>query len=96
MKKSLIIAALTVAIGACATGPDPAPVIAEAEKEMKAAKSMNYLWRDTGKILKQAKAAAKDGDNEKANKLAKKALSQAKLAQQQAKDNKNAKPVYKY
>lgn len=94
MKKSLIIAALAVAIGACATGPDPSPTIAEAEKEIKVAKSMNYLWRDTEKFLKQAKAAAKDGDNEKANKLAKKALFQAKAAQKQAKDNAGAKPTY--
>ncbi|MBE9516121.1 MAG: SoxXA-binding protein [Proteobacteria bacterium] len=94
MKKSLIIAALTVALGACATGPDPSTTIAEAEKEIKVAKSMNFLWRDTEKFLKQAKKAQKAGDNEKAGKLAKKALDQAKLAQKQAKDNKNAGPKY--
>ena len=94
MKKSLIIAALTVTIGACATGPDPSSTIAEAEKEIKVAKSMNYLWRDTEKFLKQARQAQKDGDNAKAGKLAKKALDQAKMAQKQAKDNANARPKY--
>lgn len=56
---------------------------------MKVAKKMNYLWRDTGKILKQAKKANDNGDSKKAMKLANKALSQAKMAQIQAKAEAN-------
>ncbi|MDH5633818.1 MAG: SoxXA-binding protein [Gammaproteobacteria bacterium] len=94
MKKSLILAAAMLALGGCATSPDPSTVIAEAENEIKVAKKMNYLWRDTEKHLEGAKKAQADGDNEKANKLAKKALSEAKLAQQQAKDNAGAGPNF--
>ena len=61
---------------------------------MKKAKKSNFLWRDTGKILKKAKKAQKAGDAEKAMKSAKKALQQAKLANQQAKDQANPKVMY--
>lgn len=56
---------------------------------MKVAKKMNYLWRDTGKILKKAKKANSEGDTKKAKKLANKALDQAKMAQMQAKAEAN-------
>lgn len=96
MKRAIVIAAAALLVGGCAGmgGPSFEEVVAQAEKEIKVAKSMKYLWRDTEKFLKKAKAAKKKGDDEKAMKLAKKALFQAKQAQIQAKENMNAGPVY--
>lgn len=98
MKKIIISSALALAISGlvgCATsGPSFKEVVANAEKEMKVAKKMNYLWRDTGKFLKKAKKAKANGDSNKAMKLAKKALSQAKMAQMQAKAEANPKVSY--
>ncbi len=97
MKKALTIAALTLTLGACATTPDTSEAdnaIAAAEKEVAAAKKTGFLWRDTEKFLDAAKKAKADGDIAGAVKSANKALSEAKLAQVQAKDNTNPKPRY--
>jgi len=95
MKKVLLVVAATVFVAGCATGPSYDELAAQAKSEIKIAKSMDFLWRDTGKILKAAEKANAAGDSGKAKKLAQKALDQAKLAQQQAKDNANIKPYYK-
>lgn len=58
--------------------------IAEAKAANEAAKAAGYEWRDTGKLIKQAEAALAAGDEATAEKLAKKALEQAKSAQAQA------------
>jgi len=97
MKKAIIFVAM-LAMGACSwfeTGPSYDDVVAQAKKEMKVAKSMDALWRDTGKILDKSKKAKDDGDDAKAMKLAKKALKQAQLAQAQAAAEAGAKPYYK-
>ena len=52
------------------------------------------IWRDTEKFLEDAKEAKAEGKNDEAMKLAKKALKQAQLAQQQAASQIDAKPVY--
>ena len=57
-----------------------------AEAARKQAASMNYEWRDTGKMLKQAKEAAAKGDYETAERLANKAEMQGKMAVAQAKE----------
>jgi hypothetical protein len=55
-----------------------------ADSARKKAASMNYEWRDTGKMLKKAKEAAGKGDYETAEKLAKKAKFQGEMAVAQA------------
>ncbi len=62
---------------------DAATAISAAEATMKKAGSLKWIWRDTGKSLKKAKAAQKKGDNASAVKLANKAKAQADLAIQQ-------------
>ncbi len=96
MKKAIIFAAL-LALSACAgtQGPSYEEVVTQAKKEMKVAKSMDALWRDTGKFLKKADKAKKAGDDDKAMKLAKKALKQAQLAQAQGMAEMSAAPYYK-
>lgn len=98
MKKTLLtaVSVAVLTLGGCAGtgGPSYKELLAQAQTEIAKAKKMNYLWRDTEKLVKKAKAARADGDNPKAKKLLKKAIKQAQLAQQQAKDQANAKPVY--
>ncbi|MEA3274176.1 MAG: rhodanese-like domain-containing protein [Pseudomonadota bacterium] len=66
-----------------------------AEEARKKAASAGGEWRDTGKIIKKAKAAAKEGDYAKAVKLADKAKRQGELGYEQAMDQKDAgMPAY--
>ncbi len=65
-------------------------VIADAKAALKDAEKGGYAWRDTGKIIKQAEEALAAGDADKANSLAKKALTQSELAKKQAADQDRA------
>jgi len=68
--------------------PGPSPeaqkAISAAVAANKKAKATGFEWRDTGKYIKKAKAAANKGDNSKAVKLANKAKSQAEIAVKQS------------
>ncbi|MGD8483710.1 MAG: hypothetical protein PVJ63_08835 [Thioalkalispiraceae bacterium] len=96
MKKIITLAAVTAfTLAACASGPvhsknDAAGAITAAEHETNRAKKVNYEWRDTGKIIKKAKAALKKGDFDAAVKLANQAKTQSTLALQQYQDQKDA------
>jgi len=61
-----------------------------ADAARKKAASMNYEWRDTGKMLKKAKEAAGKGDYATAEKIAKKAEMQGEMAVAQAKEQEQA------
>jgi hypothetical protein len=76
-----------------AASPELDQTIANAEKEIAAAKKVG-IWRDTETFLEDAKKAKAAGKNDDALKLAKKALKQAQLAQQQAASQANVKAVY--
>ncbi|HEC12020.1 MAG TPA: hypothetical protein ENI80_02020 [Acidiferrobacteraceae bacterium] len=98
--KKIILTAMSVAfisLAGCAgtdSGPSYKELLAQAKTEMAKAKKVDHLWRDTGKLVKKAKAARADSNTPKAKKLLKKAITQAKLAQVQAKDQAGAKPAY--
>ena len=99
MKKLIIAAATAVMLTACATGPTH--TLDQANAAIKAAttangkaKKVHYEWRDTGKIIKKARAAKGKGDYDAAVKLANKAKRQAILAVAQFKEQKTAKPRY--
>jgi hypothetical protein len=109
MKKSIWLAAgLVLTLAGCAEmqaqpAAKPAAVapsaeldgiIANAEKEIAAAKKTNHLWRDTEKFLDEAKKAKADGKTDEALKKAKKALKEAQLAQKQALAEADAKPAF--
>ena len=64
-----------------------------AEAARKKAASVKYEWRDTAKILKQAKKAADKGDYETAEKLANKARMQGEMAVAQAKEQEQLWPT---
>jgi copper homeostasis protein CutC len=105
MKKTLIVSVLTgtFALAGCA-GQTPAPqaagekdfkeLVAQAEQEIKLAAKTGFLWNNTEKFLEDAKTAQAEGDMNKAMKLAKQALEEARLAQKQAKSQANAKANY--
>jgi hypothetical protein len=97
MKKTIVVAGLALVLSACAGMQSTAELdetIAQAEKEIAAAKKVNYVWVHTERFLEEAKELKADGDIDTATKLAKKALSEAKLAQKQAQDQAEAKPSY--
>ena len=100
MKKTIIAVAAAALLSACgATGPthtenDAKAAIAAAEHENSRAAKKNYEWRDTGKIIKKAKAALKEGKFDDAVKQANKAKSQASMALAQYEEQKNAAPRY--
>jgi gas vesicle protein len=69
--------------------------IAAAESARKKAAGVDGEWRDTGKMIKQAQAALKEGDADKAVKLAKQAEMQGQLGYEQAVSQKELKmPSY--
>ena len=98
MKKiAMLAAAATLMLGACATAPsvskdDAMAAIDMAKQETAAAEKVNYAWRDTGKIIKQAEEAMKKEDYATAVKLANKAKNQSSNALMQYEDQKNAAP----
>ena len=100
MKKiAMLAAAATLILGACATAPtttkdDAMAAINMAKQEQAKANKVNFEWRDTGKIIKQAEEALKKEDYATAVKLANKAKTQGMLAQQQYEEQKNAGPRF--
>ena len=100
MNKTILIAALAISLGGCASAQESARLgetIATAEQEIAAAKKANAnLWIDTEKLVKEAKGDQDlaFGDKTAATKKANKAMTEAKLAQKQAQDNAKARPFY--
>jgi len=79
-------------MGASAS-PDVAAAIDAAEEAIKKANAAGGEWRDaSGKLLKDAKAAAAKGDDKTAIKLANKAKFQGEMGLQQAKSQESAGP----
>jgi len=109
MKKTILLTAcLALTLGGCAemdtkpsaaakpaavVSPELDKIIADAEKEIAAAKKMG-IWRDTEKALEEAKKAKAEGKADDAMKNAKKALKEAQLAQKQAMAEADAKPHF--
>lgn len=89
--KLLTVLLLTLGVSAgCSSQPQKSAMSPEAEIAISGAKAANkkakavgYEWRDTGKLLKKAEAAAKKGDSDKAIKMANKAKSEAMMAVKQ-------------
>ncbi len=95
MKHPLLIAALcTVFAGCASTGTtSSAPVkkdytqlVADAENEIKLASQTGFLWSKTEDFVKEARSSLDEGASIK---LLNKAIKEAQLAQQQAKDQAN-------
>ncbi len=67
-----------------------AAAIEKAEEARKKAASVGGEWRDTGKVIKKAKAAAKSGDYGSAMQLANTAYRQGELGYKQALSQESA------
>lgn len=90
--KSVPVLLMLGVFAGCATTEEPATettsdaqaaaeaAIAEAKKVTSEAAALGYEWRDTGKLIKQAEAALKDGDYAKAESLANQATAQSQEA----------------
>ncbi len=98
MKKPIIVAALAVTLGGCASagkGPSSYDLLySQAQDEIRVAMQMGFLWSDTENLLLQSKQAQARGDKKRAKALAEQALKQAQLAQQQAREQANPEAVY--
>lgn len=83
--KSLLIALCSIGLlaGCAATKPKSDSAIAEAKAAIAKNQSVQWIWRDTEKMLKQAEEAAAKGEQEKATALANEARLQAELALEQ-------------
>jgi hypothetical protein len=105
MKKLIPFAvAAGLALGGCASSggggmasatyndKDAASAILAAEHELTRAKAKRNEWRDTGKMIKKAKEAAKAGKYAEAVKLADQAKRQSDNALAQYEAQKNAGP----
>ena len=85
----IVVLALGVAVGCATTPQEPAAPSASAEATraidgakaaIAQAKSLGWVWRDTEQFLSEAEAAAAEGDDVTAIKLATKARNEADLA----------------
>jgi hypothetical protein len=98
MKKTLIIAPLALLAVACANTQtaqqpataDAATTIAAAEAARAKASALGYEWRDTGKLIANAKKAQAAKDEAKAVSLATMALHQSENALKQQAAQKDA------
>ncbi|VAX14123.1 hypothetical protein MNBD_GAMMA24-2528 [hydrothermal vent metagenome] len=100
MKKLLLAVTAALFLNACAystpgaSTDDAKTAISKAEQKAKQAAKVDYAWRDTGKIIKKAKAALKKGDIDTAIKLANKAARQGDNAFKQYAEQRNAGPHF--
>lgn len=74
------------------TEADYIAAVQAAQLALKNAAQANYLWRDSGEILKKSAELAKSGDFDAATKMALKAKRQGDMAVAQAEEQKNAGP----
>ncbi len=100
MKKTALLAVLTLAVGGCAThvaqsGQTVDQTIAAAEQAVSSAHKTHVdLWITTAKYVEEAKKLNSEGKADEARNLANKALEEVRLAEQQAQNNFNAGPSY--
>ena len=80
----LSIFSICLSAAAAAQASSYEQAVSEATAAIDAAKAVNYEWRDSRKMLKQANKLHKEGKSDEAMKLVTKARDQGKLALSQA------------
>lgn len=88
------VLALLVSSAAFAADPAVQRAIDEAIGATKKANSVGFEWRDSGKMIKKAQAAAEKGDDATAMKWANMAREQGVLAYKQYESQRNAGPRF--
>ena len=94
MKIKLLLATLALTISAGAMANKTSDAISAAKSAKKEAAAVGFEWMFMGKMIKQAEAAVKKGNDKKALKLANKVISQGKAALKQAAIAKTAGPRF--
>lgn len=94
MKFKVLLATLTLCLSTGVMADSAKDAIDAAKAAQKEAKSLGFEWRDMGKTIKKAEAAAKDGKNKKAIKLANKISGQLDAIRAQAKLAETAGPTF--
>lgn len=94
MKFKFLLAALIFSLSSTVMAGGAQDAIDAAKKAMKEADAVGFAWRDMGKMIKQAEAAAKDGKEKKAIKLANMVVMQSKESLKQAEIAKTAGPRF--
>ena len=94
MKFKFLLATLTLALSTTVMAQSADDAINAAKAAQKEAKSLGFEWRDMGKTIKKAEAAAKDGKDKKAIKLANKIAGQIEAIRAQAKLAETAGPTF--
>ncbi len=92
IKKIFIV--FTFAFSALVSANEVEYVINTAKAAQKEAADLGFEWRDTGKIIKQAEAAANEGKNKKAIILANTIIEQISAVRRQAALAKTAGPRF--
>jgi len=94
---TFIVAAICALLASNSFAADDAEVdnaIADAAAAIEKANSVGFAWRDSAKILKQAKSAAADGERDQALALAAQAEFQGEAGYAQYEANKDAGPNF--
>ena len=94
VRLKFLLATLTLALSTTVMAQSADDAIAAAKAAQKEAKSLGFEWRDMGKTIKKAEAAAKDGKEKKAIKLANKIAGQIDAIRAQAKLAETAGPTF--
>jgi hypothetical protein len=90
--KALVLALFSTSLVVGCTANQPvksSTAIDDAKAAIAKNKSVQWIWRDTEKLLKRAEAASAEGDQQKASQLANEARLQAELALQQYYDERS-------
>jgi len=94
VRLKFLLATLTLALSTTVMAQSADEAIAAAKAAQKEAKSLGFEWRDMGKTIKKAEAAAKEGKEKKAIKLANKIAGQIDAIRVQAKLAETAGPTF--
>ena len=94
MKLKFVLATIVLTFSANVMAESAADAIKAAKAAQKEASSLGFEWRDMGKHIKKAEAAAKEGKEKKAIKFAKKVSSQIVAIRAQAELAKTAGPTF--
>ncbi len=94
MKFKFLLATLLLALSTGAMAESAQDAIKAAKAAQKEASSLGFEWRDMGKTIKKAEAAAKEGKDKKAIKLANKITGQIAMIRKQAELGKTAGPTF--
>ena len=94
MRTKIMLIAFTLAFTTGVLATELGDAIKQAKAAQKEAASLGFEWRDTGKIIKNAEVAAKEGNDKKAIKLANIITDQIGSVRKQAAIAKNAGPRF--